>query len=236
MFEPALGRPVAVCIGTRHSKVHRPREMNGHDCFPIGFLSVIKSPMAEAHHGTASSDATMSVGSQLCTQCGLCCTGVIHDHAALKPDEIEVFRALGMEVRQGEKPNFPLPCPQLMGTSCGIYRDRPHACAHYRCELLRGVEAGTVDPADALAKVREALRLYQSVLSLLPAGMTMPQARALPRSPKEAPSGIGGPGYPLVVLQVLALTRYIDRHFRHSDEGPLLREEVLTMGEPETPL
>ena len=37
--------------------------------------------------------------------------------------------------------------------------------------------------------------------------------------------------HPILVLQVLALMRYIDQHFRHADEGPLLREEVLTMGE-----
>jgi len=86
-----------------------------------------------------------------------------------------------------------------------------------------------VDPADALLKVREARRLYHAVVEMIPAGMSLPQARALPRNPRRAPEGIEADRYPIVVLQVLALMRYIDQHFRHSDEGPLLSEETLTM-------
>jgi hypothetical protein len=171
---------------------------------------------------------TMSVGSQLCTQCGLCCTGAIHDTVRAEPEEIEELRNHGMQVITGEKLAFSLPCPHLRGTSCGIYRDRPHACANYRCQLLRGVEAGTVDPADAL-------RLYETVLRLLPPGMSLPQARALPRDIQQAPKTMDAAIYPVLVLQVLALMRYIDQYFRHSDEGPLLREEALTMGQTRQP-
>ena len=44
-------------------------------------------------------------------------------------------------------------------------------------------KAGIAEPADALLKVREARRLYETVLQLIPAGMSLPQARALPRDP-----------------------------------------------------
>ena len=128
-----------------------------------------------------------------------------------------------------EKPCFSLPCPHLNGTSCGIYNNRPHVCSRYRCQLLRDVEAGTAQPADALLKVREARRLYEAVMQLLPPGMSLPKARALPRNPRHPPEAIPENRYSVLVLQVMALMRYIDQHFRHSDEGPLLREEVLTM-------
>ena len=85
---------------------------------------------------------TMSVGSQLCTQCGLCCTGALHDTASAEPEEVEALRNHGMQVITGEKLGFSLPCPQLKGTSCGIYKDRPHVCSRYRCQLLRDVEGG----------------------------------------------------------------------------------------------
>jgi hypothetical protein len=151
--------------------------------------------------------------------------------ARAEPDEIEALRGLGMQVITGEKTWFSLPCPHLKGTSCGIYHDRPQVCSGYRCGLLRQVEDGTSALSDALTKVHEARRLYEAVVRLLPPGMTLPQARALPRDSKSAPDTIAADRYPLLVLQVLTLMRYLDQHFRHSDEGPLLREEVLTMGE-----
>ena len=173
----------------------------------------------------------MSVGSQLCTQCGLCCTGALHDTASAEPGEVEGLRNRGMQIVKDEKFRFSLPCPQLKGTSCGIYENRPHVCSRYRCQLLRDVEAGAAEPADALLKVREARRLYEAVVRLMPPGMSLPQARALPRDPKSVPKGMNAAGYPVLILQVLTLMRYIDQHLRHSDEGPLLREEVLVMGE-----
>jgi hypothetical protein len=135
----------------------------------------------------------------------------------------------GMELTEGEFLRFLLPCPQLKGTSCGIYGSRPAVCGRYRCRILRDVEAGAIELPDAVEKVREGRRLYEDTLRVLPPGMTLPQARALWTGPQDAAEGPGATRYPAVVLQVLVLMRHIDQHFRHSDEGPLLSENVLTM-------
>jgi len=190
------------------------------------------SPMADAQPIPSPQAAEMSIGSQLCTKCGLCCAGALHDNASAKPHEFESLRKRGMQVVMGEELRFALPCPHLKGTSCGIYDDRPHVCSRYRCQLLRDVEAGTADLPDALLKVREARRLHDAVQQLMPAGMSLPQARSIPRNPQYGRENVDPELYPALFLHVLALMRYVDQHFRHSDEGPLLSEEVLTMDGP----
>src|SRR5688572_4233724 len=69
---------------------------------------------------TSGTEPDSSLGSALCTQCGLCCTGALHDAAVLDPDEIADARALGLPVLDAEKPKFALPCPRLDGTVCTI--------------------------------------------------------------------------------------------------------------------
>ena len=187
--------------------------------------------MADRGTGIVSAPKPMSVGSQLCTQCGLCCTGALHDTASAEPDELEALRSGGMTiVKDGEKYRFSMPCAYLRGTSCSTYGRRPRVCSRYRCRLLRDVEAGAAEVSDALIKVREARRLFEAVVQLLPPGMTLPEARALTRNPGIAPKSMSVDRYPQLVLQVLVLMRYLDLHFRHAEEGPVLREEVLTMG------
>jgi Fe-S-cluster containining protein len=162
----------------------------------------------------------MSIGSDLCTQCGLCCTGALHDNAVADPDEVEVLRSQGFKITSTDKHLFPLPCSYFKRMSCSIYDQRPRSCARYRCRLLREVEAGTTGIAAAIAKVREAQRLVDAVKALLPAGASLPEARAMTCSETE----------PHLRLQVLALVRYLDLNFRHADESRILREEPLTVG------
>src|SRR5688500_2967630 len=90
-------------------------------------------PKTSAAPGTAPDS---SLGSALCTQCGLCCTGALHKAAVLDPDEIADARALGLPILDREKPGFALPCPRLDGTVCTIYASRPRVCGRYKCQLL----------------------------------------------------------------------------------------------------
>ena len=48
----------------------------------------------------ADQSQSLSKGSQLCTQCGLCCTGALHHFAVLEPDELEFARELGLTLRE----------------------------------------------------------------------------------------------------------------------------------------
>ena len=172
---------------------------------------------------TDMSEATpMSLGSQLCTRCGLCCTGALHDTATAESDEVEALRGRGADIIAVEKLYFGLPCPCLRGTRCGIYEERPRVCSRYRCRLLQDTEAGTMALSDAKLKVHEARRLFDEVKRLIPAGMSVPQARAKCRDRQASIE-------PRLRLQMMALMRYLDLHFRHDEEGPMLRDEVLTM-------
>ena len=176
--------------------------------------------------GLTPKNQPMNVGSQLCTQCGLCCTGALHDTASAEPDEIAALRSHGADIIVRERLHFGLPCPCLKGTSCGIYEERPRVCSRYRCRLLQEVESAAVSLDEATLKVRTARQLFENVKSLMPAGMTVPQARAMCRG--DQVSAVD----PHLRLQLMALMRYLDLHFRHSEEGPVLHEEVLAMRDP----
>jgi hypothetical protein len=79
-----------------------------------------------------------STGSTLCLGCGLCCAGVLHAHAVVKPDEIEQVRALGLTgatLRDGF--GFRQPCPLCREQRCSVYPHRPATCQAYRCDLLK---------------------------------------------------------------------------------------------------
>ena len=169
----------------------------------------------------------------LCTQCGLCCTGALHDHAVLDPDEVERARALGLTLRTEGRPGFALPCPKLSGTCCSIYGERPRVCARFECALLERVNAGSIDPEVAASLVAEARRLAGSVVEHLPPGMTIPAARD-----QNERQGVGGPaaGPPLEMrlrLAITALSLFLDRHFRKTSEGPLLWLEPIAHDRPD---
>src|SRR4030095_16895710 len=96
--------------------------------------------------------------SELCTQCGLCCSGALHNYVALDVGETGDDGLVLSTVPDG-RPGLTLPCPLLAGCSCSIYGNRPHACQRYKCQLLLDVESKQTDLASAADKVREAKRL-----------------------------------------------------------------------------
>ena len=101
-------------------------------------------------------DETLSIGSKLCTKCGLCCTGALHDRAVLEPEEVEFASDLGLYVRAEGRPTFALPCKYLQGCACTIYSKRPKVCARYQCQLLDDVRLVQDGPllAGGLAALR----------------------------------------------------------------------------------
>lgn len=158
-------------------------------------------------------------GMLLCTSCGLCCTGALHDVAVLDEEEEAAAAALGLEVL---KRVFSLPCTRLEGSRCAIYLQRPKVCGRYRCRLLQDVEAGRVPLTQAMAKVKTATDLLAKALAHLPPGAALVEGRRelLPKA--EACSGS-----PEARLHLTALTTYLDRHFRHAAEGRLLKTSAV---------
>jgi Fe-S-cluster containining protein len=170
------------------------------------------------------SRGTLDVGSQLCTQCGLCCTGELHDRAVLEPEELEFASDLGLEVQTEGRPAFALPCKFLQGCSCSIYSNRPKVCARYQCQLLDDVQQANISLDAALEHVRVAKRMCEDVRTLLPTGMNLPKARRLLHEPPGALSA-AAPGRSAEMRLRLALTTlclYLDKHFKHSRESKLL--------------
>ena len=167
---------------------------------------------------------TPSIGSQLCTKCGLCCTGALHDRAVLEPEELEFASGLGLEVQPAGRPAFALPCKYLRGCSCSIYSNRPKVCARYQCQLLDDVQQANITLDAALEHVRIAKRMCDDVRALLPPGMNFPKARRLLHEPSGAvPAATPGRAADMRLrLALTTLCLYLDKHFKNSRESKLL--------------
>lgn len=159
----------------------------------------------------------MSDESALCTACGLCCTGALHDWAHLDENEVDAAAALGLPVGPpSAPPRFSLPCPKLSGATCTIYGARPRVCAAYACRLLEQVREGRpLD--DALRVVAEAHRLAGELRAALGPGVSYSDNRAHIFEPSRDPA---------TQLSSFAFTHYLDRHFRNRKEGPVLTSEL----------
>ena len=178
---------------------------------------------------TSSADPVdASFGSSLCTRCGLCCTGALHDFAVLDPDEIDYARSIGMTLRTEGRPGFALPCPKLSGSCCSIYVDRPKVCSRFQCALLEQFEAGSIEVQAATAIVAEARQLFDGVFSRLPDGTTIPEARAMNKTPPTANAdSVDRSSEMRLRLAITALSLFLDQHFRKSSEGTLLSLETI---------
>lgn len=181
---------------------------------------------------TPCAGSNTSLGSLLCTQCGLCCTGALHNYAILDPDEVDFASGLGLTLRTAGRPGFALPCPLLQDSVCTIYGNRPRVCGNYKCQLLQDLEAGSVTLDVAIGKVGTAKELIRRVEELLPEEMTLPEARTLMSASEDQPAR--PPAEMPARLAVTALTLYLDKHFKHSRESKTLSLETVTEEQPDT--
>jgi len=183
----------------------------------------------------------MTPGQSLCTACGLCCTGLLHKQAKLLDDEVASARALGLDVLdEATPPRFSLPCPRLVGTTCGIYRDRPRVCGNYRCALLKEVENDGVELAEARSRILVARKLAARVKAINTPGLSWLELRALVAPALEPSLGdkvaerlSSNPALrDELKLNMVALMLYLDTHFRNSREGPYLSSQPVATMEP----
>jgi len=174
-----------------------------------------------------------SPGSALCTECGLCCTGALHNFAVLDPDEIDFARSIGLTLRIEGRPGFALPCPHLNQSTCTIYADRPKVCARYKCGLLERLEAGSTSFDAALATVAGAKELVDRAQSAMPDGMTIPAARALSNEPPTTGVNAGERTSEMRLrLAMMALNLFLDKHFKNDREGKQLSFETIANSQP----
>lgn len=165
---------------------------------------------------------TLSIGSQLCTQCGLCCTGALHNFAVLEPEELDFARELGLTLREDGQPAFSLPCSYLRECTCTTYNNRPKVCGRYVCQLLDDVSQDAMQFDAALAHVRKAKEIYRRVKALLPPGTTIPEARLRLREPLPEQSEEERNRELHCRLELTVLCVYLDKHFKHWRESKFL--------------
>ena len=110
-----------------------------------------------------------SAASRLCSECGMCCNGVMFHTVRLQPtDSAKDLAALGLKLKRKKGGNYILqPCPAFRGTHCSIYAARPERCRLFACQQLRRVDAGESTEAVALEMIREAQRQVAEVTDLL---------------------------------------------------------------------
>lgn len=176
-------------------------------------------------------EADSAQASNLCTRCGLCCLGVIHNAAVLDDDEIAPATAVGLPVldRPG-RPGFALPCPKLAGTTCTIFGHRPRVCGRYMCQVLTDYREDRLSFDEAAGHVSCAKDLLAKVRAVLPDDMSLRDAKATVPRPGESESSEPAPqGGALLELRlrITALQFYLDKHFRKPKEGTVLEMRPL---------
>jgi Fe-S-cluster containining protein len=102
--------------------------------------------------------------SDLCLDCGLCCTGALFIFAMVKPDELLPLQELGLEPTSADGlPAFRLPCQAHQSGKCSIYEKRPGICRRFKCKLLMQYEKGKVDFEAALSQIHKARQLFDGL-------------------------------------------------------------------------
>lgn len=161
--------------------------------------------------------------SDLCTACGLCCSGALFDFGPLAPEEVGPARTSGMAILAAEDEyGFALPCPALDGAFCTAYAARPATCRNYRCQLLRAAEAGEVPVEGAMTIIGSAREAAAAVIAELPEGETITDAR---RRRREAGASDGAAmmiAPPGLMMALGMLDLVLDQHFRKPSERQIM--------------
>ena len=110
-----------------------------------------------------------STASRLCSECGMCCNGVMFHTVRMQPaDSAKALTALGLKLKRKKGANYILqPCPAFRGTCCSIYDSRPERCRLFECRQLKRVASGEITEATALERIRDVQRRVGELDELL---------------------------------------------------------------------
>lgn len=168
-----------------------------------------------------------SESTDLCTSCGLCCSGVVYDSVPFPFDETAAVEELGLSPYQDPpgQMRFDLPCRHLRQTMCGVFERRPSPCGAFRCELLIALETGTLSLREAKATVEEAKAMIARIVPLMDAegGPITPKRWGvlLDQWQAQAQAGLATAGQAKLVLELAILNRFLDTHFRDGKQQVL---------------
>lgn len=92
----------------------------------------------------------------LCTHCGLCCSGSLFSHAPLEITELDSLQRIrwhmaGVKlIQQQQDWYFQLPCGAYQEGVCRCYAQRPQICNKFNCRIIRALASGEIDETEAL--------------------------------------------------------------------------------------
>ena len=117
--------------------------------------------------------------SDLCLDCGLCCTTLFFSAVPVSADELpDVPMQLKLERRSDKLTVFALPCVAHQNYRCTVYDQRPKVCRGYQCDLMLDETEGLVAPTLARQVVAEAKKRFEAVEKQL--ASLAPEATYLP--------------------------------------------------------
>lgn len=171
----------------------------------------------------ADSDPDLSLASELCLACGLCCDGTLYPRAIIERDEVAATAALGLTTYEdpcGEV-GFRLPCHYLDRTCCTRYDQwRPSVCSGFFCEVQLNAKQGKLTREEALAIVRKARALRDSVAETQPPEQSMAQSvLRFSELEKNRPNLTANDAQ--FAVRMFILQRYLDEEFRPARKGKL---------------
>jgi len=114
----------------------------------------------------------ITVATELCNACGLCCNGAIFanvklrlgdDQARLTKSGLPIIAGRGTHRTAG----FLQPCVAHDGCKCSIYSSRPVYCRQFECALLKRVNAAKLEKIEALKTINLARALLAKILRAL---------------------------------------------------------------------
>lgn len=149
----------------------------------------------------------------LCLSCGMCCNGAMFGHVVLLDADLPALDAHGTPTLAGDSgPVLPQPCPYLSERRCTIYADRFRSCRDFDCVTLQAAQRGEIDMPEAQRRIALANAALDAVLSAMPAGEGLPDARR--RRERLGKNGSIAPPDARIAMLLTALDRILDRYFR----------------------
>jgi hypothetical protein len=224
---PPLPQPSTICVerlsvvisirsrAPAHRRLRTDR-LKSRDGFPEVLAGAEPMPSRESAEPN---------GSPLCLSCGLCCSGVLHSHAVVKPEEITFARALGLTIRAFQNvPGFLLPCHLHRERGCSVYGGRrPAICVGYECDLLRRYLVGALTLEQCAVVVQRVRELLGDVIPWLPTGYSFARLRQELDESWDSERGVFGSvewrrANPELLLAITKLAMYSRRHFGSTRE------------------
>lgn len=168
-------------------------------------------------------------GSRLCLSCGPCCNGAMFEEIIFGAKDLELARALGFnpEAKDGTLFTESHPCQAYREGKCAIYyANRFQNCMEFKCRLLKNFEKSMLDFDLASSQIHKTKELYETLKQELGCEENQSFWKTVRKLWNECPDGPDGlefrRKYAGLLLEILSLTRLLDKNFFENDRGKWL--------------